>query len=370
MEAVDFFDERAKPPLQGILWALLLAIFLILLYYYVLPATWHMIALLFLAFLPFLLAVFLAALLDPWVNFLERKTKLGRGLAVLLALFLALALAGGILVLLFFNLVLELQSLALTLPSQIKSLNQLFQEYLARWQAALLFHRWSPEFYSMGQYLWEGLLRGLQTSSSLLLQESAAFLTALPQCFITLIITLVATFFCSRDKEKLVASFLAGLKPLWRQKALELGNTLGRALIGYLRAEILLISLQVLQVALALWLLRIEYPVTLALLIGLADLLPIVGPGTIFLPWIMVLFLLGKYGLGIALILLYALVILLRQLLQPRLVTARLTLHPLALLFALYGGLKAMGVAGLIIGPLLLIIFRVLWAHHREEVLL
>src|SRR5690606_27870815 len=105
-------------------------------------------------------------------------------------------------------------------------------------------------------------------------------------------------------------------------------------------------------------LLRSPYAMLLAVLSGLLDLLPVLGPGLIFVPWLLYHFILGDalFGLGLALV--YAAISFIRTVLEPRIIGERAGLHPLTALIALYVGLKLFGMAGFVIGPLSAILLK------------
>ncbi|MDW7676016.1 MAG: AI-2E family transporter, partial [Bacillota bacterium] len=85
---------------------------------------------------------------------------------------------------------------------------------------------------------------------------------------------------------------------------------------------------------------------------------PIIGPGLVFIPWALILLLLGNTGFALALLFLYGMIILVRSLLEPKVVADNIGLHPLTTLISIYVGLKALGVLGIILGPIIVIIIK------------
>ncbi|GEA15244.1 MAG: hypothetical protein PWR22_113 [Moorella sp. (in: firmicutes)] len=361
------FDDRFKQTFQTLLVALMAALLFLLLFYYILPATGEIIRALVPVVLPFALAALLAAIIDPVVNFIESKLKIGRGWAVIITLLSILAILSIAIFYLVTNLIVELESLALTLPAQARALGAAFQEYFTRLQSFYFAGNLPVEVLNTLQSFLDNAVAWLKNLLGLTVQWLIAFISSLPELFISLIITLVATYFFSRDKDFILRTLLQIVSPPWRERMSKVFSSLSQAIIGYLRAEILLVSLQMTQSIIGLLILRVDYALTLAFLIGLADLLPIVGPGTVFIPWIIVEFILGHYGLGLALLTLYAFIIILRQVLQPKLVAVSLGLYPLTTLIALYTGLKLLGIAGLVIGPMTLVVLKA-FSRSRQGV--
>lgn len=105
----------------------------------------------------------------------------------------------------------------------------------------------------------------------------------------------------------------------------------------------------------------------LSALIALVDALPVLGTGTVLVPWALVSLLGGNWKLALGLAVLYGVIWLVRSLLEPRLIGSRVGLPPLAALLSLYVGFQAFGVAGMILAPLLAVLVRQLWSALRPH---
>ncbi len=138
---------------------------------------------------------------------------------------------------------------------------------------------------------------------------------------------------------------------IWRQK-------IGKALGGYLRAYVMLSLLTFGEMLLALSVLRVPYVLLLAAVISLLDFLPVLGAGTVLLPWALGCLLLGKGGMGTALLVVLGIHTLLRQMLEPRLVGRELGLSPLVSLVAVYAGWRLFGVTGMLLSPLVVMVVK------------
>mgnify|MGYP002576778305 FL=1 len=108
-------------------------------------------------------------------------------------------------------------------------------------------------------------------------------------------------------------------------------------------------------------LLRVELSLLLAGLVALVDALPVFGTGTVLLPWAVLALLGGDVRMSVGLLVLYSVISLVRSLLEPRLVGARVGLPPLAALVCMYVGFQALGVLGMLLAPLAAVLARQLW---------
>jgi predicted PurR-regulated permease PerM len=117
---------------------------------------------------------------------------------------------------------------------------------------------------------------------------------------------------------------------------------------------------------LGLYLLRVDYVLLLGLLIGLFDVLPVLGPGTLLVPWALVSFLERDSRVGWGLLLIYAVILVSRQIVEPKIIASGLGLHPLAALAAGFVGLQIFGAFGLLLGPLLASLAYFIWGEYRS----
>ena len=105
--------------------------------------------------------------------------------------------------------------------------------------------------------------------------------------------------------------------------------------------------------------LRVPYPLLLAVIISILDILPLLGVGTVLIPWALVEIIFSKdYYTGIGLFILYVIITVVRQITEPKIVAGSLGLSPLLTLIAMYAGLRLFGFFGIIIGPFALLIIK------------
>lgn len=91
------------------------------------------------------------------------------------------------------------------------------------------------------------------------------------------------------------------------------------------------------------------------------------GSGTIFLPWALFSSINGNLSLGIALIILYTIILITKQLIEPKIVSNKIGIHPIFTLIAMYTGFKLIGIIGLLVGPIVLIILKNIFANMIDD---
>ena len=305
--------------------------------------------------MPFLLALALAALLEPPVAGLARLGLPRWGAAALCTAALT-ALLGAALALGLWRLGVEAVDLLDRLPGLLARLDgpaSQLEEWAYRFLVAV-----PPQ-----------LRAGLQQALDNLAQQSSALparlydwvgqglawaASALPGAVLFLFTTALATYFTSAGRPALLAFLRRQVPQRWQARLDQLQGQLRGTLGGWLRAQGLLMLATFGQVLLGLVVMGVPQALLLSALTALVDALPVFGSGTVLLPWAAGCLLGGRVGQAVGLLALYAVVSLVRSFLEPKLLGDRMGLPPLAALCAMYVGFRAFGVAGMILSPLAL----------------
>jgi sporulation integral membrane protein YtvI len=305
------------------------------------------------ALIPFILAVFISFMLEPIVDLLIRKFKINRRLAVVLSMLLLFGSLGTVLVLLIIQLIAELISLSATLPGITHEV-RLYVENLVP-GAIRIYSDLSSDMISYLQDAVRNVGAMLQSLVEVAATSLLSFLSLLPGTVILIIVTILATYFIAADRRS-IANFWVRLLPVpYGQKSITVLKEVLAAFLSYLKAQSILVTITTVQSIIGFYIIGLDYALTLGLVVGLLDIIPVLGPATLIIPWTIWFFIQGNLVLAIKLLVLYALLFIVRQLLEARIVAANLGLHPLATLLAMYIGLKLLGFVGLIVGPITLI---------------
>jgi sporulation integral membrane protein YtvI len=319
---------------------------------------------------PFIIALIIAYMINPLVNILETKVKLPRYLGVFIVIILVFAVFAGLITLLIAEIINGSNYLAENVPQHFERLITYIEQYFAG-QIIPLYNQLANTFENLDPGQKETISTNIESFAANVIQSGKevleSILTSIPRAFAwipnaatVIIFALLATFFISKDWEKLNKRF-SNIMP---RKARESGKSvfidLRKALFGFIKAQATLISITTVIVLIGLLFLRVEYAITIALIIGIVDILPYLGTGLIFVPWIIYSFFTGDVAFTIGLLVLYIIVIVQRQIMEPKILSSSIGLDPLATLIALFVGFKLFGFLGLIIGPVVLVIGKTL----------
>ncbi len=299
---------------------------------------------------PFLVATVLSLIMEPLVRLLQRYARFKRGAAVGISLILVISLLILLFTLLISSIVVELLAFTASLPAY----RDLFVEYTADITTFVQSYivQLPAEVVTRLQGSAYSLLTSVAEQAPKYVTGVVGFMTSLPNIFVFILIVILSTFFISRDKD-LIAD-LAG-KFLSRDLVGQVSNVrtdLGGALFGWLKTQVIMMTLTSIVVMIGLSFLKLNYIVVVGLLVGLVDALPIFGPGAVFVPWIGWALVTGHHWLAIGLTIIYLTTIVVRQLVEPRILSANIGLHPLVTLMAVYIGLRVFGVLGVALGPI------------------
>jgi len=323
-------------------------------------ALWLAVAYCLPVLLPFGIGLFVARLAYPLAGRLQNGLHMPRWIATFLCVSGVFAILVTAVWLLVRSMFTQLGALAQELPSIFASLS----EPLARLEQWLLqlcgkapgklgaaLQQWLESLLQRGSMLGERL-------SAMALSFMGGVVTGLPDVLLFTVTAVLSSFMlCARLPE--LRRWLRNKLPIrWRKQLKELSQQFKTVLNGWCKAQLKLLAVTFAIVTIGLFLMHLPYAILLGAVIAIIDALPVLGAGTILLPWGAIVLLQGNTQRGLALVFLYAITALTRTALEPRLLGRQLGLPPLLTLIALYGGFRLCGVAGMLLFPIGAILLR------------
>ena len=304
---------------------------------------------------PFLLGGALALTAEPMVNFLVTRLKFRRGAAVGIGVTASFCLILLLLLLLCALILREIGMLMGILPNLEESLSGGLST-LSAWALTLasrlppglreILERNIQEFFS-------GSSQFLQQTFRFLLGFTGGVLSQIPGSALVAGTAIISSYMISARLPR-IRNYLRSKISRERLRKISQGAArLKTALLGWLKAQLKLMGLTWVILTIGLVLLRIPYAPLWAAAISLVDAFPILGTGTVLLPWSLISFLQGEGVRAVGLLSVYAVVSLTRSIMEPKFLGSHLGLDPLATLAALYVGLRLWGFGGMLLAPVL-----------------
>lgn len=302
-------------------------------------------------FWPFTLAIFTAMCLEPLIRKIMDKTKFKRKYIGLILVVIVYAILISIIFLLVYKLITELSSLSSKLPEIYDKISYFMDKiYL---EVMKILNKFPQEvtvkIYEVGRNV---LNRGMNFLY-VLLNKSLSIITFLPSLLVYVVVNFLATIFLVVDRNKITTFLKEKINAKYLNKLFNFIKESSKTFLTFLKAQSLLLLITFLELLIAFIIIKQPYPIVLALIIALVDALPILGTGTVLLPWSIFLSFNGKINISIFLIITYLTIIIVRQLIEPKIVSKAIGVHPLVTLLCMYICFKVFGLIGLFIGSIL-----------------
>ena len=200
----------------------------------------------------------------------------------------------------------------------------------------------------------------VSTLSGWAVSTASSFAKAIPSLFIKLVLLIISTFFIAADYDTLTGFCKRQLS----EKAHAIGHQIKEYVIGTLfvciRSYLIIMSLTFVELSIALSILDLKHPFLIAGIVAIFDILPVLGTGGIMIPWAIISLLQGDLSLALALLLVYVVITVIRNIVEPKIVGSQLGLHPVVTLASMFAGAQLLGVVGLFGFPIALSLLRYL----------
>ncbi len=317
------------------------------------------------ALMPFLIAYAIAVVLHPVVDFITKKTKIPKWLAVVAVVLLAVGIVGVLVYLIINRIYSEVNSLYQTVSnimSEMQNNPDYADEIIDKINGYIPFFDLTDELRDIWENLYEYIAvfaKDLVTNlDGVVIPVINAVLNTVPPVLIGTIVSIVALYYFVAQYHEINNAVISVLPKRVGEHAVAIKRQFVSAVFMFVRAYGVIMIITFMEVFVGLTVLGVKYAFLIALLTAVVDIMPILGTGAIMIPWGIVEIIMGNYFLGIGILVMYALITVIRQFLEPRIVGKSVGLHPLLALVSMYVGLKFFGVLGLFGFPIGLVIYK------------
>lgn len=300
--------------------------------------------------LPFLIAYLLKLILLPVVNLLEKKFKIRRKVSSIILLLIV----SGIVVCIFIL-------FAGTLSVQIKKLiknSEYYEEKIDKItdKTCCIVEKYSGiESREIKGYLNKGIDKIFDTGQNsemvvTVMNKSVNTIMVIIECIVIIFTAILAAYYmlagngnrktCNRhEKQQLISELRVIVKRV---------TTVCSA---YIKTQLIIMSITFLICLIGFLIIRNDYAFLAALIVGLLDSLPLIGVGTILVPWGIICLVMGNYFNAVVIFITFVVCYLVRELLEPRLMGNQIGITPLMTIASMYVGYKLFGIVGVVLGP-------------------
>lgn len=321
-------------------------------------------------YIPFLIAYIISAIIEPLIKWIYKKTSFSRKVSSIIVLVAIFSILTAIIIIGGIKLITETTNLLSGLNNYLEITINFINEKSSNINLTEL--KISNEVISIFENSTTDFLNTITEHIKNLLSKILEYITSIPNMFINIIITILATYFITSDKFYILDRMEHHLSKKMVGKIVTHAKEITSSLGGYLKAEITLSIITFIIVLTGLNIfylvgLEVEYPILMAILIGFVDALPILGAGSIMVPWTLILFIKNNTSLALSVLGLYIFILVAKQLIEPKLVSNNIGIHPIFTLLAMYTSFKIIGIIGLLVGPIILIIIKNIFAEILDK---
>jgi len=302
---------------------------------------------------PFIVAWIIAFFLQPAAGWLHKRTRVPRKLCAILLTTLLFALAGTVIVLAVVRAVTELANLSENLAAYIPGIAAL-TDRVAAWFEGIT---GGPQALgglvpSIQQSVTSGLTDAAKQLGASLPGILAAIFSSVPKILFFTALLVVSAYYIGADYDRINRFVLLQIPSRVRSVIIEIKNIFKRTIYRYFRAYAILAFITFLELYIGFLIIRINYAILLAAAVCVVDVLPVLGVGTVLIPWGVYSLFTGDIYTGAALLILYGAILVMRNILEPRIVGRSIGLYPLLTLISMYVGFRIFGVAGMVLLPM------------------
>lgn len=349
-----------------------IAFFRLLMIIFILVISFYFLKIMFFYLYPFWIAYVLALLFNPTVTYIETNFKFSRLWATLMTILSFFILFIFIFIFISFFIFEETLLILEKLPSYIDHLLS-FIEIVINNTISYFNDNILSIFYTLPMsqqtlikeyvsniltYLSDGISQIL----NIFIINLTMIITSLSYSITVSLIIGISLFFILKDWQQINAYFKKMVPSSFLLPIKQFTYYFKKAMVGFIKGQIIIASISAMIIFLSLVIFKIEHALTLALLSFFGDFIPYAGLGVIFIPWIIYCFLMSHYLLTIKLALLYIVLIIVRQFIEPKILASSIGISPLITLIVLFVSFSKWGFLGIVLSPLLLI--TISSAHH------
>jgi sporulation integral membrane protein YtvI len=314
---------------------------------------------------PFIVAWIVALILQPAITFLDKHTRIPKSI---ITISLLLLLSGSVVFLGYITikeLIVEFTSISDRITAFLSALKadetkateliDKINSYVPIFDVSDLLEGYWENFDENIIELSQKIVTNISSSVMPFLTGTISFVA---DFFVVAIIFVVAIYYIAIDFKKINRFILYQFRGGTQKYVILIKNQFFSTIWKYLKAYAIIISITFFELLLAFLVLGVEYPYLVALITALVDILPIIGTGTVLVPWGVFSIITGDIFTGIGLIITYIIITIIRQILEPKIVGSYIGMYPLITLIMMYAGLEAFGILGLFAFPIISIILK------------
>ncbi|MGL6108348.1 sporulation integral membrane protein YtvI [Romboutsia sp.] len=312
-------------------------------------------------FLPFVIGFLVAFILKPSINFISRKTQINRKPIAALVVLIFYGTVGVLITMIGFKLAIAIRDIFIHMPGiystsiepAIFDLFKQIEEIIAKLNPEMV-----KSIQDMSGSMLSSLASIVSNISKGVIGIVSSMLSSIPTFFITVLFTIISSFFFSIDYPKITGFIVKQFSPRGKSIIFDIKNYIVGTIFKFIKAYSILLSITFIELSIGLSILGVNDAIAVAALIAILDIFPVVGTGGILMPWALIELIRGNVYMALGILIIYVIVLIVRNILEPKIVGQQIGLHPVLMLMCIFIGVKLFGFMGLFILPIIAIIVK------------
>lgn len=327
-------------------------------------------------FLPFIVAFVIAALLQKPLRFITAKSKIiPKGfMSAILSVFV-FAIVLGLFSLIGVRIGIAVKDLISYFTDRCSNLGEFFEVLkmgyldleIANMLPAEANNAVTSGIDSLSDYIVSGdIFATLSDNLSKFISPIGSAISKVPSFIIGFVVCIVATCFMTSSYDDIKAFIVRQFSEENQDKLRRAKHIVISSVGKMFKAYASIIAITTVELFIGLSIIRLigvydgTHVFLLSFIIACIDIIPVLGTGTVMIPWSVYSFITGNIGMGIGLLIIYAVITVIRQVIEPKLVAGQVGISPVVTIMAMFIGVKIFGAMGIFILPFIVIIINLL----------
>ena len=326
--------------------------------------------------LPFIFAAVIASIVAPAADKLSSIAKIPKKVSSALLVFLFFSSVVSIIAFVFARLIGEISNIIAYFTENPEIIGNSLEQITDKFSGLFSNSSFLGKFFELesikqlgldlNALLLDALGSLLSSLTSAIPSAAMGILSKIPSIIFFLAVFLISAFYFCIDRDAISLALSSVIPVRLKARLPSIRKKISQAVAGYVKAYLCIMAITFAEMLLGLSILGVKYSLLLAIIISIVDILPVLGTGTVLIPWAIFCLFSSNLKLGIGLLVLYAICLIIRQISEPKIIGSNLGVHPVLTLASIYLGIKFFGLFGIFLGPISALIIKELFAKDIQ----
>lgn len=305
---------------------------------------------------PFVLAFIISVLIKPCTDYLYKKIHLKKGISAILLSALIFIIISLVCTFIVLNVKIESKDIL----NSIDDFNELYNNVGSQMNKLNIFYeKFDPSIVKTVQGQFSSNIHNVFNGLLNIINKGIQVLIGVPLLLIVAFVVLFSLYFFDKDMDKMKNKFLSFFCDDGKEKVSNMLVEINHMMFGYLKAYIILVGITFICTLIGCWILKIRYTLIISILVAVLDIIPVLGIGFIYIPMFIFYIIKKQYFIAIGIIALFTIITIMIELIEPKVISESVGIHPMTALAIIFVGLASYGILGMVYLMFYVILYRI-----------